>query len=62
MEQVRFFFLLLTLACLFFLVIGLFKPWLMLWWEDIQNRRKILAVYGTAALICYGVYWALALF
>ncbi len=62
MDQVRFFFLLLTLASLLFLVIGLYKPWLMLWWEHVQNRRKIIKVYGTAALICYSMYWALRLF
>ncbi|QOI96769.1 MAG: hypothetical protein HRU69_04355 [Flammeovirgaceae bacterium] len=60
MEQVRFFFLLLTMACLLFLTIGLFKPWLMLWWEDVQNRRKIIKVYGLAALICYALYWIMA--
>lgn len=62
MELVRFFFLLLTMASLLFLTIGLFKPWLMLWWEDVQNRRKIIKVYGLASLICYAVYWLMALF
>jgi len=33
-----------------FMAIGLYKPWLMLWWEDTQNRRKIIRVYGTSAL------------
>jgi uncharacterized membrane protein len=62
MELVQLFFLLLTIACLLFLVIGLFKPWAMLWWEDVQNRRKVIKVYGLAGLLCYATYWALHIF
>jgi hypothetical protein len=62
MELVQLFFLLLTIACLFFLVIGLFKPWAMLWWEDVQNRRKVIKVYGIAGLVCYSAYWVLRIF
>jgi len=62
MELVQLFFLLLAIACLFFLVIGLFKPWAMLWWEDVQNRRKVIKVYGTAGLVCYATYWVLKIF
>ena len=58
-EIVRLFFLLLAAAGLIFLVIGLFRPWAMLWWEDVQNRRKVIKVYGTVTLICYVVYWIL---
>jgi hypothetical protein len=49
-------------ASLIFLAIGLFRPWAMLWWEDVQNRRKVIKVYGTVALICYAVYWILYFF
>lgn len=62
MELVRLFFLLLAGASVIFLGIGLYKPWTMLWWEDVQNRRKVIKVYGTAALVCYAVYWGLRLF
>jgi len=62
MELVQLFFLLLTIACLIFLVIGLLKPWAMLWWEDVQNRRKVIKVYGIAGLVCYAIYWVLRLF
>ena len=62
MELVELFFLLLAIACLFFLVIGLFKPWAMLWWEDVQNRRKVIKVYGLAAIICYAIYWGIKIF
>jgi hypothetical protein len=56
MDNVRLFFLLMSLASLMFMVAGLFKPWLLLWWEDVQNRRKVIKVYGSAALLSYTVY------
>jgi hypothetical protein len=62
MDMIRLFFLLLSLASLLFLVIGLFKPWLLLWWEHIQNRRKVINVYGTIALLSYAIYWTLYFF
>jgi uncharacterized membrane protein len=62
MGIVRLFFLLLGAASLIFLVIGLFRPWAMLWWEDVQNRRKVIKVYGIVAILCYFVYWGLYFF
>lgn len=62
MGIVRLFFLLLAATSMIFLLIGLFRPWSMLWWEDIQNRRKVIKVYGTVAVLCYAVYWALYFF
>jgi hypothetical protein len=62
MHQVRFLFLLITGTSLLFLLAGLFKPWIMLWWEDIQNRRKVIKLYGTVALSCYAIYWLLYFF
>jgi len=56
MYYVRLLPLFLTYAALFFMTIGLFKPWLMLWWEDVQNRRKIIKVYGIVAIFFYMVY------
>ncbi|MBX2955877.1 MAG: hypothetical protein KF846_06955 [Cyclobacteriaceae bacterium] len=56
MNNVRLFFLLLSLAALLFMVAGLFKPWLLLWWEDVQNRRKVIKLYGSIALISYLVF------
>lgn len=44
-------FLYIILVSLAFLVIGLFKPWIVLWWEDIQNRRKVIKVYGLVTLV-----------
>ncbi|HYG18921.1 MAG TPA: hypothetical protein VD816_08325 [Ohtaekwangia sp.] len=39
-----------------FMVIGLFRPWIMLWWEDVQNRRKVIRLYGSIAAVTYLLY------
>ena len=62
MEFIQRFFLYVSLTSLAFLVVGLFKPWMMLWWEDIQNRKKVIKVYGTAAAISYALYWCFIFF
>jgi hypothetical protein len=59
---VRLLFYYLTLVSLLFILIGLWRPWVMLWWEDMSNRRKVVKVYGTIALIFYTLYWAAKLF
>jgi hypothetical protein len=51
----------LSFTSLLFLLIGLYKPWVMVWWEDVQNRKKVIAVYGTVALLSYAIYWGLFL-
>ena len=56
MEFLQRFLLIVSLAALLGLIVGLFKPWIMLWWEDTQNRKKVLKVYGTAAVISYALY------
>ncbi|NJM24438.1 MAG: hypothetical protein HC859_01840 [Bacteroidia bacterium] len=35
------------------LVAGLFKPWVVLWWEDVQNRKKVIQIYGTIMGGCF---------
>ncbi|MDX1627832.1 MAG: hypothetical protein R3345_03980 [Fulvivirga sp.] len=45
-----------VLICLIFIAVGLYRPWVMLWWEDTQNRRKVLKIYGGAALIFFVAY------
>lgn len=47
---------------LLFLVLGLYKPWVMLWWEDVQNRRKVIKLYGSISGITYVAYWLTFLF
>jgi hypothetical protein len=54
-------FLYVSFTSLFFLLIGLYKPWIMLWWEDVQNRRKVLKVYGLTGLISFVLYWGMDL-
>jgi hypothetical protein len=40
------------------MLLGLYKPWTVLWWEDVQNRRKVLLLYGSIT----GALWAVQLF
>ena len=54
-------FLYLSFTALLFLSIGLYKPWIMLWWEDVQNRRKVIKVYGLVAIVSYAAYWGIIL-
>lgn len=61
MEFLQQLFLYVSFTSLFFLLIGLYKPWIMLWWEDVQNRRKVLKVYGLTGLISYALYWGMNL-
>lgn len=62
MQSVRLFCLLLSCVCLISMIIGLFKPWLLLWWEDVQNRKKILVVYGTLSLVFFVAYETIGFF
>jgi len=34
----------------FLLIVGLYKPWYMLWWEDVQNRKRVIYLYGSITL------------
>jgi hypothetical protein len=54
--------LFLTITCVLFLVIGLIKPWAMLWWEDVQNRSKVIKVYGSLAVVFGVIYVAMRSF
>jgi len=45
-----------------FLILGLFFPWAMLWWEDVQNRRKVFKLYGSIAVGSYLLYWTTKFF
>jgi hypothetical protein len=59
MHFVRQLSLYIAITSVIFLVIGLFRPWAMLWWEDVQNRRKVIRLYGLIAAFTYTVYWIL---
>lgn len=59
MNYLRPLFLTITIASFFFLIVGLYKPWVMLWWEDVQNRRKIIKLYGGMGITSALLYWLL---
>ena len=56
MDKVRLLCLFICYAEVLFLVLGLIRPWMMLWWEDVQNRRKVIKIYGTLAIVFYAIY------
>ena len=43
---------LIYLAAFFWVLtlLGLYKPWLALWWSDYCPRKKVLKIYGGIAL------------
>jgi len=43
-----------------FLLIGLVKPWWLLWWEDTQNRLKVIKLYGSIAVVSYLIGMAIS--
>jgi hypothetical protein len=51
-----------SITALVFLLIGLYKPWVMLWWEDVQNRRKVFRLYGSIAALAYLAYFLIDVF
>lgn len=51
-----------SITALIFLLIGLYKPWVMLWWEDVQNRRKVFRLYGSIAVLGYLTYFLIGVF
>lgn len=57
-QQVFLYLALTAAACL---LVGLFRPWMMLWWEDTQNRKKVIKLYGVVALISFALYWLFVL-
>jgi hypothetical protein len=43
------------------LVLGLVVPWIAVWWEDTQNRRQVIRIYGTGGLLALLMYMALGI-
>ncbi len=62
MVHVKTLVLFLTITSVLFLIIGLIKPWAMLWWEDVQNRIKVVKVYGSLSMVFGVAYWMLKKF
>lgn len=61
MDYVRLLMLLIALTALLFLLLGLIRPWMMLWWEDVQNRLKVIKLYGSIAAVFFLIYWLLSI-
>lgn len=61
MRFVQQLFLYVSFTAFIFLLIGLYKPWVMLWWEDVQNRRKVLKIYGGVAVVSLAIYFGMNL-
>ncbi len=59
MYQVKLLMLLISLTSFLFMLLGLIKPWIMLWWEDVQTRRKVIKLYGSSGLLFFIIYWVL---
>lgn len=38
------------------IIYGFFKPWVVLWWEPVQTRRRIIKLYGTVFVLTLVVY------
>ncbi|HWA32591.1 MAG TPA: hypothetical protein VG737_00605 [Cyclobacteriaceae bacterium] len=62
MRYVELFVILLIGTSALFLIIGLFRPWAMLWWEDEQNRMKVIKAYGSLTILFSLVYAGMKLF
>ncbi|HEX6227569.1 MAG TPA: hypothetical protein VFZ52_24295 [Chryseolinea sp.] len=61
MQQIESFSLFAGIIGLILLTAGLYKPWIMLWWRERQNRRQVIKLYGTIALISFVIYTTLRL-
>ena len=61
MEFVQRIFLYVSVTALLGLIVGLFRPWIVLWWEDTQNRKKVFQLYGAVAAVTYLIYRILLL-
>ena len=48
-----------NLSCL---LLGIYKPWLALWWMDKQNRRLALTYYGSVLIALLFVKYLIVFF
>ena len=61
-DNVQLLILILGITCFVFMILGLIRPWAMLWWEDVQNRKKVIVVYGSLTLFFVLFYYGLKIF
>lgn len=45
---------------LLLLVLGLWRPWVVLWWMASQNRLKVIQYYGSSLLVLLVLSWLIA--
>lgn len=62
MKVVQQFFLYTALTAILFLLIGMIFPWAMVWWEDVQNRIRVILIYGSVAVLAGALYLLLHFF
>ncbi|MCH8231368.1 MAG: hypothetical protein IIB82_01765 [Bacteroidetes bacterium] len=46
-------FKILSILSFIMLIAGLYKPWMVLWWEDRQYRLKVIKLYGITGVVCW---------
>jgi hypothetical protein len=51
MDLLKTILLLLIFSSGFLLIIGLYKPWIVLWWKAVSNRLMVLKLYGIIFLL-----------
>jgi hypothetical protein len=61
MHHIQQFFFYTGIFAAILLLLGLFKPWALLWWEDVQNRGKVIKLYGSISLVFFTLYMILHL-
>ena len=57
LEFIRILILWTAIFSCFLVVIGFIRPTILLWWEDTQNRIKILKFYGISAVFLLLAYY-----
>jgi hypothetical protein len=55
-KDFQIFFLIAGIISSLLLVAGLFKPYALLWWKDVQTRRMVIKLYGGIAIVCFMIY------
>jgi hypothetical protein len=56
MRESKTIFLLIGISASVMMLVGLYKPYVMLWWKDVQTRRMVIRLYGSIALAGFLIY------
>ena len=60
MKPLYYLILLLLILDFLLLLLGLFRPWTVLWWMPRQNRKRVLQIYGTLGVLLVLLTYLLA--